>query len=870
MSDANYPSELETVAVLRDGIPVSLRPIRPGDAPALNRFHGRQSPESIYFRFFRHRPELSDTELEYFTNIDYDRRMAFVAVQGDEIVAVSRYEAYKDKNEAEVAFFVDDANHGRGLATLMLEYLAAHGRRRGFDNFTATVLPENYRMLNVFRRAGFAVKTKFADGVIDVKLGIDVTAEASALISERARQARAASVARILKPQSVAVVGVGRRETSLGRQMLRRLVGAGFKGSIYAVHPSGIADDWTPVEGATLAPSLSDIGEPVDLVIVAVPAAGVEAVVDDAVSAQAGSLLIVSAGFSDAGPTGAELEAKVVSTARSNGLRVIGPNAFGVANTADGVSLTAMFIPVGIQRGGLGVASQSGPLGGAVLNSLDGYGVGISSFLGLGNQADVGPADVLQYWGTDEATTAVAVYLDDVGDARSVAGEARVVSAIKPILWVKPDDDDLAEVLSQAGVILVDRVSQLAEIVRLVVDQPVPEGKRVAVISNASSVARLAVAACRREGLEVVVPSSHRHVDSADALVINDSESIALHHDADLASFERIVLAAAVSDEVDCLLLAVAPTLDSPYDQLGIVLGRIDRAVAKPLVAVSLAGDDLLRIEGMPTYAFPEEAATALGLYAKYGEWRRTHGEPPYLPSEAERNRIEAAVEPFKQRTSLSMAAPELRHQLEAFDIELAPYGVVGSYFEARQRAVAIGFPVVLKAGGVTGRRAGEAGGVALDLQTEEALLDAFGRMEAQFGAALYPVIVQKMVEPGVALRIELEQNPATGSILAISIGGNAGALAERRICRALPASIDNLRSLATEPWLHDLLDGSPAGAELVELTRRLVAVGEAAPAVRRLCFDPVLVSPTGLAAVEAVIEIEPHPVDHLADMRHI
>ncbi len=870
MSEANYPSELETVAVLRDGVPVQLRPIRPEDAPALDRFHRRQSPESVYFRFFRHRPELSEKELDYFTNIDYERRMAFVAMQGDELVAVSRYEAYEGKNEAEVAFFVDDANHGRGLATLMLEYLAAHGRRMKFNNFTATVLPENYRMLSVFRRAGFAVKTKFADGVIDVHLGINITAETSALINARARQAGAASVARILKPASIAVVGVGRRETSIGRQILQRIVDGNYQGTTFAIHPAVADETWVPVDGAAVATSLSELDEPVDLVIIAVPAGVVESVVEDAVSAKAGSLLIVSAGFSDADPAGAEREGAIVRTALENGLRVVGPNAFGVANTADDVRLTGMFIPVGIEKGVLGVASQSGPLGGAVLNSLNLLGVGISSFLGLGNQADIAPADVLQYWATDEATEAVAVYVDDVGDARNVANEVRVVSEVKPVLWVRPDNDDLAEVLAQAGVILVDRVSDLAEIARLVVTQPVPEGRRVAVVSNAASVGKLAVAACRREGLEVVSPANLADVDSGTALVVNDAESISLSHDTDLDSFERIVIATAVSDEVDAVVVALAPTLDSPYDELAVVLGRIDRAVAKPLVAVSLAGDEFLRVDGMPTYAFPEEAAAALGRYAQYGEWRRTHKEVPFVPEDDDRTKIMSAVEAFDEPTMISMLDPKLGHLFDAFGLVLAPYGIVGSHFEARQRASSIGFPVVLKAGGVSSRRAGEAGGVALDLRSDDALLDALGRMETTFGDALYPVIVQKMVEPGVALKIELEQSAATGGLISISIGGNAGALAERRVCRALPASIDNLQSLATEPWLEDLLSEATVAADLIEITTRLVAVGEATPAVRHLCLDPVLVAPTGLEVIEGYVKIAPPPLDHLAEMRHL
>ncbi|MEZ5343179.1 MAG: acetate--CoA ligase family protein [Acidimicrobiales bacterium] len=523
----------------------------------------------------------------------------------------------------------------------------------------------------------------------------------------------------------------------------------------------------------------------------------------------------------------AKLEMRVVQLARSNGLRVIGPNAFGVANMADDASLAALFIPVGIQPGVLGLASQSGPLGGGVLNLLYTSGIGVSSFLGLGNQADVGPADVLQYWGSDDATKVIALYLDDVGDARSVAAEARVVSATKPILWVRPESDDLAEVLAQAGVILVDRVSELAEIARLVVDQPVPAGKRVAVISNASSVARLAVAACRRAGLDVVVPSSAASGD-ANAVIVNDFESVALHHRADLATFERVAITTAVSDEVDAIVVALSPTLDSPYDELSVVLGRIDRAVAKPLVAVSLAGDDQLAADGVPIYAFPEEAANALGRYAEYGYWRRTHSQPPFWPHADEIETFRAAVGAVGDGATLTMLDPELRHLLDVFGIDLAPYGVVGSHFEARQRAGVIGYPVVVKAGGVAARRPGEEGGVALDLGSEGALIDALRRMEARFGDALYPVIVQKMARPGVALRIELEQRPATGSIVSVSLGGSAAELSDRRLCRALPASVENLQSLVDDPWLHDLLDGPGVAAAFVDVAQALVRVGEA------------------------------------------
>lgn len=397
---SDYPREWETHAVLADGETVEIRPIRPTDRDTISDFHSRQSAESIYFRFFRPRPELSDEDLDFITRVDYRTRMAFVAFDGGRLVAVARYEhGSLPESVAEVAFFVDDANHGRGLATLLLEYLAAAARANGFDTFTATVLPENYRMLGVFRAAGFTTRTRFADGVIDVEIDLTPTSIGRALINDRLRRAVSRSIAPFLEPASVAVIGVGHRPGSLGHQLFGNLLGLGsgpaFEGPVFAVNPNTSA-----VHGRMPHPTVAaatqalvelnvaggdvDGGEPdgadgsaaqggsvIDLALIAVPADRVASVVDECGEAGVHGVLVVASDFADGGAAGAERERELLAIVRKHGMRMIGPNAFGVANTAPSVNLNLMAVPVALEPGGVALASDSGLLAAAVIDHPD-------------------------------------------------------------------------------------------------------------------------------------------------------------------------------------------------------------------------------------------------------------------------------------------------------------------------------------------------------------------------------------------------------------------------------------------------------------------------------------------------------------------
>ncbi|MEZ5409107.1 MAG: GNAT family N-acetyltransferase [Acidimicrobiales bacterium] len=871
-----YPTMWETHAVLSDGSPVELRPVRPSDRDLIEVFHKRQSPESIYFRFFQHRPELTDKELDYFTTIDYEARMAFVALIGGELVAVARYESSPYDPRPEVAFFVDDRHHGLGLATLLLEYLAAAARSRGLDGFVASVLPENYAMLGVFRKAGFGVKTRFEDGVIQVELDITLTPHTTDVIAERNSRARSRSVARLLRPASVAVVGASRHHGSVGHGLLRSLVDGGFTGEIFPVNPA--ADE---VLGRRCWPSLTAIGRPIDLVVVAVPAAAVEAVTAEAADVGCGGLLIVSSGFAEVGPAGAEREQRLVTTARSNGMRIVGPNAFGLVNTDPAVQLRALFLPITPIAGPLALMSESGPLGGAVLERICQAGLGISSFVAAGNRADVSVNDVLDYWLTDDATSAVLLYVENYGNLRTFARTARTVSARKPIVALRPPDEDLIELLSRSGVILVEGVAGLAEMAQVTASQPLPAGRRVAVVSNAASVARLAVAACRRQGLEVVEPAvGHQAGVGAGrgAVLVADVDVVVPDEERIRPDYDQVLVTVAASAEVDILLVALVPTLELSVDDLGALLHRIHRTIPKPVAAVGLVSPDRLVAPGVPLYTFPEEAARSLGRLAAYAEWRgrqqddKAAGRDPA----GEEAALEAALRPRLRELlagdteqTHTLWSPALDDLPATLQLPVAPWRRAGSLDEAVAAGTELGFPVVLKAASPVRRTVGEAGGAAIDLHDTVQLAAAYERMLAVRGPAMLPVVVQRMVEGTAHAKVELHQDRYQGAWVAAGLGGSAGDVMRPLVRRFLPLLGGEAEEMAGE--LGRALHLDPASERaLASLVDHMARLGAAAPELALLRLDPVLVAGPATAAADVELVLRSVRPDPLAEVRRL
>ncbi|EFL22729.1 GNAT family acetyltransferase [Streptomyces himastatinicus ATCC 53653] len=510
-----YPTHWEADVVLRDGGTAQIRPITPDDAQRLVSFYEHVSDESKYYRFFAPYPRLSDRDVHRFTHHDYVDRVGLAATVGGEFIATVRYDRIDENglpahlpppgegdagrapaDEAEVAFLVQDAHQGRGVASALLEHIGAVARERGIRRFAAEVLPANTKMIKVFTDAGYTQKRSFDDGVVRLEFDLEPTDRSVAVMRAREQRAEARSVQRLLTPGSVAVIGTGRAPGGVGRTVLRNLLDAGFTGRVHAVNHA-FPEDWTRLEpdGVPAHRSLREVDGPVDLAVVAVPAAQVPAVVADCGDHGVQGLVVLSAGYAESGPEGRDRQRDLVRQARTYGMRVIGPNAFGIINTAEGVRLNASLSPRLPVPGRIGLFTQSGAIGIALLSGLHRRGagvtrptgtegtaglaglagmVGLSTFVSTGNRADVSGNDLLQYWYEDPETDVALMYLESIGNPRKFTRLARRTAAVKPVVVVKGarhsgsaptghavpttriPDATVSDLLRQAGVLRVD------------------------------------------------------------------------------------------------------------------------------------------------------------------------------------------------------------------------------------------------------------------------------------------------------------------------------------------------------------------------------------------------------------------------------
>ncbi|KOG58864.1 acyl-CoA synthetase, partial [Streptomyces antibioticus] len=530
----HYPAHWEADVVLRDGGTARIRPITVDDADRLVSFYEQVSDESKYYRFFAPYPRLSAKDVHRFTHHDFVDRVGLAATVGGEFIATVRYDrigtdgmpASAPADEAEVAFLVQDAHQGRGVASALLEHIAAVARERGIRRFAAEVLPANNKMIKVFTDAGYTQKRSFEDGVVRLEFDLEPTDRSLAVQRAREQRAEARSVRRLLAPGSVAVVGVGRAPGGVGRGVLGNLRDAGYPGRLYAVNKA-FPEDLKEVDGVPAHRSVRDIDGHVDLAVVAVPAAHVPAVVAECGEHGVQGLVVLSAGYAESGPEGRERQRALVRAARAYGMRIIGPNAFGIINTAPDVRLNASLAPEMPRPGRIGMFAQSGAIGIALLSRLHrrGGGVtgvtGVSTFVSAGNRADVSGNDVLQYWYDDPETDVVLMYLESIGNPRKFTRLARRTAASKPLVVVQGTGtapqghavratrlpyETVSALLRQAGVIRVDTITELVDAGLLLARQPLPAGPRVAILGNSESLGVLTYDRCLAEGLRPARP----------------------------------------------------------------------------------------------------------------------------------------------------------------------------------------------------------------------------------------------------------------------------------------------------------------------------------------------------------------------------
>ncbi|MFF9037753.1 GNAT family N-acetyltransferase [Streptomyces sp. NPDC014892] len=598
-----YPAHWEADVVLRDGGTARIRPITVDDAERLVSFYEQVSDESKYYRFFAPYPRLSAKDVHRFTHHDFVDRVGLAATVGGEFIATVRYDrigadgmpASAPADEAEVAFLVQDAHQGRGVASALLEHIAAVARERAIRRFAAEVLPANSKMIKVFTDAGYQQQRSFEDGVVRLEFDLEPTDRSLAVQRAREQRAEARSVQRLLAPGSVAVVGAGRAPGGVGRSVLANLRGAGFTGRLYAVNKA-LGEDEKELDGVPAHRSVTDIEGPVDLAVIAVPAAHVPEVVAECGEHGVQGLVVVSAGYAESGPDGRERQRELVRQARTYGMRIIGPNAFGIINTAPDVRLNASLAPETPRSGRIGLFAQSGAIGIALLSRLHrrGGGVtgvtGVSTFVSSGNRADVSGNDVLQYWYEDPDTDVVLMYLESIGNPRKFTRLARRTALVKPLVVVQGarhgsaplghavratrlPHTTVSALLRQAGVIRVETITELVDAGLLLARQPLPAGPRVAILGNSESLGMLTYDACLSEGLRPLPPQDlstgasardfHTALsraladDSCDAVVVTAIPALGETSPGDAALAEALMSAAAANPSKPVLVVHV-------------------------------------------------------------------------------------------------------------------------------------------------------------------------------------------------------------------------------------------------------------------------------------------------------------------------
>ncbi|MDQ0764456.1 acyl-CoA synthetase (NDP forming)/GNAT superfamily N-acetyltransferase [Streptomyces canus] len=925
-----YPAHWEADVVLRDGGTARIRPITVDDADRLVSFYEQVSDESKYYRFFAPYPRLSAKDVHRFTHHDFVDRVGLAATVGGEFIATVRYDrigadgmpASAPADEAEVAFLVQDAHQGRGVASALLEHIGAVARERGIRRFAAEVLPANVKMIKVFTDAGYTQKRSFEDGVVRLEFDLEPTDRSLAVQYAREQRAESRSVQRLLTPGSVAVVGVGRTPGGVGRSVLGNIRDYGFNGRLYAVNKA-FPDEQKELDGIPAHRSVRDIDGPVDLAVVAVPAEHVPEVVAECGAHGVQGLVVLSAGYAESGPDGRERQRELVRHARAYGMRIIGPNAFGIINTSPEVRLNASLAPEAPRPGRIGLFAQSGAIGIALLSRLHrrGAGVtgvtGVSTFVSSGNRADVSGNDVLQYWYDDPHTDVVLMYLESIGNPRKFTRLARRTAAAKPLVVVQgagtaPQGHavratrlphaTVSALLRQAGVIRVDTITELVDTGLLLARQPLPTGPKVAILGNSESLGLLTYDACVAEGLQPSTPLDlttaaapedfHAALaraladDAYDAVIVTAIPAVGEGSAGDAALAEALRSAAeqvpgkpvlVVHVELGGLAEALSaaastapqaasgpPTIraDHPFRAL-------DRLRATPAPVQPPAAETRERL--IPAYPAAERAVRALADAVQYAQWRREAAEPGKVPES-----IDAAIDEkgaaalidglLTRGQGLTLGSEETCELLGMYGIQVHRALPAGTADAAVQAAVTLGYPVALKATAPHLRHRADLGGVRLDLADEEQLRRAYAELTEMFGTPdeLRPV-VQGMAPRGVDTVIRAVIDPAAGAVLSFGLAGAASQLLGDTAHRLIPVTDREaatlVRAIRTAPLLFGWRGSTPVDTPaLEELLLRVSRLVDDHPEVVAVTLEPVVVAPRGLSVLGASVRLAPPP----------
>ncbi len=887
---AVYPAHREATVVLRDGSTVTVRPVRAEDEAGIARFFANLSLESRVFRFFAAVAN-ADSLASRMARVDYRSRYGIVALAGpeDAVVGHAMYVEIESR-KAELALAVADAYQGRGLGTILLGQLAEAAASSGFDVLEAIVKPENHRMLAMLRESGFPVAARSEPGEVHAEIPAVMTEAGLHAFEDRERLAAVAAVTHLLAPRSLAVIGASRQRGTIGAELFHNIVAMHFKGPVYAVNPAA-----QTIDGAKAYASVSDIPDDVDLVLITVPAAAVPEVARQCGAKGVRAMVVISAGFAEAGADGAELQRQLVDICRHAGMRLVGPNCMGIINTAPEVSMDATFAPDRPVHGDIGFLSQSGGLGIAVMAHAQALGSGISSFVSVGNKADLSGNDFLQYWESDPETRLIMLYLESFGNPRKFARIARRVSRSKPILAVKggrspagsratsshtgallaASNVTVDALFQQAGVIRTDTLAELFNAALLLGSQPLPAGNRVAIVTNAGGPAILCADACETSGLTVprLPDDVARELASFLPAAASTANPVDMLAAATGDDYRRALEVLVACPEIDALIVIFTPPLVTRATEVVRAVHQVARRLPRPIPILSVfmsrqSSPRLIRSRSsaIPHYPFPEDAARALSLAARYGAWRTMPDEPVIQPGGIDRDRAAGVIAGALANGPGWMGPPAVQELLSCYGIAFVQTATAGTPQEAGHAAAKIGGDVALKAIVPGLLHKSDEGAVELRLHGGDAVKRAAEKMRERLEASghiLSGYQVQRMAEGGVEMLVGVVQDQHFGPVLACGAGGTATELVKDVAVRITPITGGEasrmVRSLKTFPLL-DGYRGAPKAdvPALEDVLIRVSAMVEAHAEVAEMDLNPLIAGPSGAVVVDARVRLEP------------
>ncbi|MFJ4467441.1 GNAT family N-acetyltransferase [Streptomyces sp. NPDC089424] len=876
----------QTYALLTDGSTVRIRPAASEDRDGILRLYEEMSLENVRLRFFGVSLRCAELAADRAVSGRAGHR-ALVADDGERIVGLAEYETEPGTTSAEIALTVADGHHHQGIGTLLLEHLVGAAREAGLTCFTADALAENHKVLRVFTDLGLQVRRRLEGPELRCTIALAQDERYLTAVEERGRAADVASMQPLLLPRCLVVVGAGSKPGSVGRAVLRNVRRTGFTGLVYAVNPHAHAIDHTPC-----FPTVKDLPRTPDLAVLAVPAQAVPEVAEECGRAGIGALVVLTAGLD---PVQASA---LMNAVRRHGMRLVGPNCLGIANTDRSVRLDATFTAHRPLQGTAGVAVQSGGVGIALLRGLSRLGIGVSSFVSLGDKYDVSGNDLLQWWESDGTTDLALLHLESFGNPRAFSRTARRVARRMPVLTVDAGRSAAGRraaashtaaaatptmtrqaLFSQAGVIATRTVGELLDTAALLHSQPLPAGVRVAVVSNAGGAGVLAADACAEAGLSVPelpapLVEDLLRVLPAGASATNPVDATAAVGDEALSACVNLL---ASHPSVDAVLVALVPTALAEAtgdDPVRALTHAAPNTRPGTVVAVLLDQSESVRLLDatgggtVPAYADPQSAALALAHAATRTRWLARR--PGTVPDQPEVNTAAEAVVAryLAEHPDGGWLDPRTTAELLAhYTIPQSPWAWARDEDEAVRAAEQLAGPdgrVVVKAYWPGLVHKSDRGAVRLDLQGADQVGAAYRDMAARFGDLMTGVVVQPLAARGTELVAGVVQDEVFGPLVLFGLGGTATELLADHAARLAPLTDADVRDLITTPRCAPLLFGYRGGGavDVEGLERLLLGLSRMAcdlPQLAEADLNPVVARPDAVTALDVRIRLLPH-----------